>query len=266
MDVGSNYDNILAKEPSLQPQNLEVSEFHEAWKEEAGDLSFSHTKIILQHARQYYYATTPSRISKATDIDLSGLKVHPIPASHIWPTFSESLTLAPDPLPRNHYIKRPSLIHYDDTPASVEFKDILRHEAEIYELLMTSPHPNVGQYMGCIVHDGRIVGLCLEKYDSTLLESTEQDPNLDRESCWMQIQAGIQHIHSLGLVHGDLNPMNIMMRGNTAVIIDFDSCQHEGSPIRYKEGTLGWMPSGTQFAERKNDEYSLSKLFEFLFH
>ncbi|PUU81532.1 hypothetical protein B9Z19DRAFT_1076734 [Tuber borchii] len=52
------------------------------------------------------------------------------------------------------------------------------------------------------------------------------------------IQEGIRHLHSLGLVHCDIKPANIVMNhGDTPVIVDFDSCRHKGEKLGLKGGT-----------------------------
>ena len=78
------------------------------------------------------------------------------------------------------------------------------------------------------------------------------------------ILQGIQHLHSLGLIHCDLNPMNIVMDGNTPVIIDFDSCQRKGDKLGIKAGSWGWTDESFEFAMPENDEYGLSKIRDFL--
>jgi serine/threonine protein kinase len=53
------------------------------------------------------------------------------------------------------------------------------------------------------------------------------------------IQKGIQHLHSLDLIHYDLNPTNILMDGDTPVIRDFDSYQRKGEKLGFKARTRG---------------------------
>jgi len=50
-------------------------------------------------------------------------------------------------------------------------------------------------------------------------------PAKDYSSILAGIESGIRHLHSLGLVHNDINPRNIMMDHDKAVIIDFGSCR-----------------------------------------
>lgn len=66
-------------------------------------------------------------------------------------------------LPSCH-IKEPSLIHYDDTKASNDMDRLLLDEAEVYEALRTKSHPNIAQYLGRRVTDGRITSYCFVKY------------------------------------------------------------------------------------------------------
>lgn len=56
------------------------------------------------------------------------------------------------------------------------------------------------------------------------------------------IERGIKHLHSLGLVHTDVNPSNIMLDWDEAVIIDFGSCRRVGESL---EGVLIAIMSGT---------------------
>ena len=74
--------------------------------------------------------------------------------------------------------------------------------------------------------------------------------------------AGLDFLHSIGLVHDDINPHNIMLDdGGRAVIIDFDSCVPLGS--RSRGGTPGWSTLPTT-VEIKNDEHGLDLVAKFL--
>ena len=78
---------------------------------------------------------------------------------------------------------------------------------------------------------------------------------LDEERIVSDVMAGLAFLHSIGLVHDDINPHNIMLDdGGRAVIIDFDSCVPLGS--RSRGGTPGWSTLPTT-AEIKNDEHGL---------
>lgn len=62
----------------------------------------------------------------------------------------------------------------------------------------------------------------------------------DKDLCLQGIESGIRHMHSLGLVHNDINPSNIMIdSADRPVIIDFDSCKQEGEKLGVKSRHMG---------------------------
>jgi serine/threonine protein kinase len=245
---------------------MEVCEQNEAFVEEHGDLVFSHTKIILREGDQYYYAITSRRYPSTSKVDLLELDLVPIPSSQIWPPFPTQFARAPKPLPQDCYVKRPSLLYYGDTEASTELSNLLLNEAEVCEILRASPHPNIAQYLGCIVENDRITGLCFVKYGMNLSERVTKDSRpFDTDLFLRGIRKGIRHLHSLDLIHCDLNPTNILMDGDTPVIGDFDSCRRKGEKLGFKAGTRGWTSEDFKFAMPENDEYGLSKIRDFLF-
>lgn len=71
------------------------------------------------------------------------------------------------------------------------------------------------------------------------------------------IEKGLNHLHSLGPIHCDLNPSNILMNGDTPVIGDFDPCWRDGQRLGTKAGTMAWTNEDFEFALRENDEYEL---------
>ncbi|KAI9744993.1 MAG: hypothetical protein M1835_002636, partial [Candelina submexicana] len=191
------------------------------------------------------------------------LEPHPIQAAQIYPPYSASLTRAPKPLPADCYVKRPSLLEYGDPGlGETDLSDLLLNEAEVCEALIQSPHPNIAHYLGCQVRDGRIRGLCFASYNTTLSDQLN-DYTRPLIKCLDGVKCGIQRIHSLGLIHNDINPSNVMMSAEgVPVIIDFDSCKAEGSPPD-KAGTLGW-DHGSLTSLRENDYYGLDKIAEAL--
>lgn len=241
---------------------MEVVEKSEAWEDVGEDIEYSHTTVILRKDDDYFYARTKRRYSSTKEVNLDELELHLIPADNIWPPFSSDLTPAPDPLPPNSYIKSLSLLlcadNHDHRPG-----DLLLEEARICEILRRDPHPNVAQYLGCTVKGNRVTGLCFVKYNVTLWDRLQnRDSPLDRENCCGAIESGLEHLHSLGLIHNDVNPHNIMLKSDeTPVIIDFDSCRREGDNL-LKEGTWGWTDGGFEVANRANDYYGLQKIRE----
>ncbi|KAL1631685.1 hypothetical protein SLS56_004359 [Neofusicoccum ribis] len=248
---------------------MEIVEQSEAFAEnpQTNDFEFSHTKIILKNNDRYYYATTKGRLGPKTTVDLQALDAVPIPPSHIWPQFPLHFTQAPIGLPEHDgsYTKRPNLLTYGDSPDTTEVRSILLEEAEKCEILRKHPHPNIAKYFGCVVHDGRITGLCFLKYEMSLLQRLKDPRSFDAKRCMKQIEAGVQHLHNLDLVHCDINPYNVMMDdGDTPVIIDFDSCRRKGDKLGMKAGTMGWTNEDFELARPENDFYGIEKIREFI--
>lgn len=243
--------------------SMEIYDQSEAFVEEDGDLVFDHTKVILKKGSDLFYARINQR--QTATINLNQLEAIPIPKDHIYPAFNPTFTEAPNPLPLKTYIKRPNAIHYGDTTATMNFTPTILNEIKICEVLRRHPHPNIAQYLGCLVEDGRIYGICFVEYQQNLAQRLRDKAVLNVERCIRGIENGINHLHSLGLIHCDLNPQNIMMNGDDPVIIDFDSCTFEGEPLGLKAGTKGWADSHLELATRKGDLFSFSKIKETLF-
>jgi serine/threonine protein kinase len=144
---------------------------------------------------------------------------------------------------------------------------LLLQEAEIMELLLRNPHPNIIRYHGCLIRRGRIVGLVLDRYDMTLKQRLDRKMirQLDVESFMTQIVSAIHHLHSLGLAHNDLTPMNIMVANDseTLFLVDFGSCQPFGSTL-ITAGTPGWIDEDFTNSAKKHDEIALDKLRSWL--
>ncbi|CAG7557894.1 unnamed protein product [Fusarium equiseti] len=212
---------------------------NEVCKVSEGDepkLVFTYTAIVAVQNNQVYQGISNARlkdIDKATIVqDLS-----PIPREDIFPLCPSNLTRAPE-----IFIKVPDLALY-----SPEHKDVianrLLHEANIYETLRKHPHPGLGQSLGCIVaQDGRLEGLALFKYSMTLFERAYDASSfgLDlRDECMTAIKSAVKHLHSLGLAHNDLSPLNIMFgKDGKPVLLDFDTCHPVGTKLD-KGGNVG---------------------------
>ena len=250
----------------LPRENMEVFQKGEEWIEgDDGRSTLSHYKMILRKGDQYYYATTDRNITSHIIDNTTHLECFPI-TWQIWPPFPAHLTRAPDSIPPYGFLKQPNLLPFDDVDASAEVRHLLLSEAEVYEILKAHPHPNIAQYLGCRVENGKMVGICLVRYDMDLFQwirerSRPFDPRILADG----IEDGIEHLHSLGLVHCDINPANILMDDGHPIITDFDSCRREGERMGYKKGTKDWTMENSRFALRENDYYGLLMIREWLY-
>ena len=239
-------------------------EFSEAFEFVQDDLAFSHTKIILRQNSEYFYAISKQRYRLSSDIDPSTITYTPIPSSCIMPLCPTDITRVQEPLPPDYYVKRPSLLYYGDTEASSEPSILLLQEARICEILRSHPHPSIAGYFGCVVDDDRISGLCFARYGPNLMQMVRDGRQFDRTACLGTIRKGIEHLHSLGLIHGDISPFNILSDGESFVVADFDSCTLEGNEFGLKAGTKGWSKDHPKIAERELDWYGLLKIEQLL--
>ncbi|KAF8524440.1 kinase-like domain-containing protein, partial [Gautieria morchelliformis] len=197
---------------------------------------FDFQSVLWEDNGQYYFVRHPEET-----FDLGKLDKIPIPAEHLCPAWHPCLPVALDPIPEDSYVKPPNVIYYQGDDRIAKY---LLGEADILSRLEQGQHPNIGRFRGCIVtDDGLINGLCLKLYPRTLadsirrrvddLTSSEHLEGLDHANILRGIVEGVKFIHSLGLVHNDLNPRNIMLdESNNPIIIDFDSCKLVGTSMK----------------------------------
>ncbi|KAF8955117.1 kinase-like domain-containing protein [Flammula alnicola] len=199
---------------------------------------------------------------------LNKLSGNLVPVNHIYPVWLEGLTEVQQPIPFEIHVKTPlnGLVSYNGDPAAA---NSLLAEVAIYELISKNPHPNVCTYHGCIRAEDRVMGLCIQKYTCSLSDvihgriPEDQCPPIDADSIISGIETGLDHIHSLGLVHDDISPSNIMLddAGNS-IIIDFNTCVAIGAPS--VGGTPGWSKWHKTVASIENDTYSFDLVVKFI--
>ncbi|KAL6721007.1 hypothetical protein ACLMJK_000107 [Lecanora helva] len=246
---------------------MKVTECAEAWDGEGDDFKFDHWAIVLTNGTEMFRSRNNSRddgeLALNQEIDIAELEcpIHQILPEDMWPPFEEGLLVAPQPTPDEVFIKKRVLVTFDPQekgPKTVRPCDHLLHEAKMCEILRKKPHPNIASYFGVIEDDGLIKALCFAKYEETLGDRMR---DLDRPLNVLEfmegVKNGLDHLHSLGLNHNDVNPRNIMLdKQDVPVIIDFDCCEWEGNEAQGC-GTLMWIPDdkGFQLSERKNDDF-----------
>lgn len=231
----------------------------ETW-EFNGDPRLLYTLVIFQEGDRYFSAKLFEKFASPENLmTIKQDSLEEIPVDHIWPPLEDGLSICDDPEKPDVYIKRPRLTGYD---GSASLGSLLIQEARVCQILMRNEHPNIARYLGCVANDGRVTGLCFERYSETLAERLQDGRPVDQESCFQQIRAGINHLHSLNLVHNDIRLGNIMAldnEGKSFVVIDFDSCAAKGCPLPEKRGQI---PEGTSTAEFENDDLRLRVLKE----
>ena len=69
-----------------------------------------------------------------------------------------------------------------------------------------------------------------------------------------RVESSIRHLYSLGLIHNDIKPANIMLDDDdNPIIIDFDNCYPDRQDLEGMGGTQLWANEGTKIALPSND-------------
>ncbi|KAB8218923.1 kinase-like protein [Aspergillus novoparasiticus] len=236
---------------------MEVVQKNEAFQKVDGKMKFAYVQIFVRQDGILYSGKWTNRLdSPRTLNDLQEVKQ--IPTEDRGPEVSPTWSAV--------YVKTPILLAYIDGDLE---KQITR-EVETCEILRKYTHPNIATYYGYQEPHGRVSGLCFKRYMSTLLEvanlqrigkvtflsSARERVKENMKSRLEGILAAIKHLHSLGLVHNDINPANIMLdEDGTLILIDFDSCRYIGESLSSTETkrTRHWHDLSVDISLEKND-------------
>ncbi|KAI1126961.1 kinase-like domain-containing protein [Nemania abortiva] len=159
------------------------------------------------------------------------------------------------------YVKQPNLSSLEVSPG---IANPVLQELAVCELIKQHPHPNIATYYGCRSTNGRVIGLCFERYSFNLGEKL--NPGHLNKSAFIDLSdravtSGIRHLHSLGPVHNDLNPSNIMIaEDGRPVIIDFDSCRAIGADLKTVKRTYEWYDRDVNISVETDDLHALEEI------
>lgn len=235
----------------------QILSHHFVEHEDNGRWVFDYIHVVFEVGNLKYSGQT-AHTRRREEIDVSALEnVEQIPVHHFCPPFTKELTLAPTSPPVPYYIKRQNLGFYD---RSDSICSVMVEEARTCEVLKRSPHPNLAQYYGCEVQDGRVTGLCFAKYSETLMSKLNprhmckrlfdsmEYPLFDPNTVLAEAENAVRHLHKVGIVHNDINPSNIMLdTEGKAVVIDFGSCRPIGDGLATVGRTYEWYDERVQF-------------------
>ncbi|KAK4151939.1 kinase-like domain-containing protein [Chaetomidium leptoderma] len=254
---------------------MEIIQSNEAFRVVGNKLEFDCVKGIVRYNSSVYFGKWQDR--RHPPLSLSELyAVKRVETDGRGPEVQPSWTVASK---QSCYIKTPSLFDYAGAP---DLERRILREVETCEILRKHPHPNVASYRGCLETLGRVSGLCFKRYVSTLAGKVNPQ-HLNKSAFLLSgrplvedtmkaqldgVLGGIQHLHSLGLVHNDITPANIMLEEDgTWVIIDFDSCRHVGEVLRDTgtKRTYGWHDPDVTVSSEKNDLDAFFELRAWLF-
>ncbi|KAG6916108.1 hypothetical protein DXG01_008382 [Tephrocybe rancida] len=186
----------------------------------------------------------------------------PVSADVVHAVWREGITEVQLPPPFGYHLKR--LKNCKQYGGRRLFRDFTSTELAVLERLHDRPHPNVCEYYGSL-REGLFVGhLCLKGYQCNLEEMMGNciPPWKYVHSYPVEKDAGVMHLHKMGLVHNDITPRHVMLdEEGHAVIIDFDTCAVPGVPCF--PGTPGWAKRH-DISKPENDRFSLFLLAKYL--
>ncbi|KAK6000487.1 hypothetical protein QM012_003733 [Aureobasidium pullulans] len=253
---------------------MEVLEFGECFPDDPQKPIF--TIVVYKIDDDYYTARISERGIDKSDITRSKLEdVVIIPKTAFQPRYSAQQFTLVQPT-GSHFVKRASLIsyHHIDRVGNDRIAQDLLQEAQVCEWLRRHSHRNIAEYIGCETDDGRIAGLCFTRYKDSLMQRLNPGSLNERafaasahiDQGWCNdiltgIKNALHHLHSLNLVHNDLNPANIMLdHEDIPKLIDFGSCRQVGETLKNVGRTYEWYDERVQYADKSNDLDALSEI------
>jgi serine/threonine protein kinase len=167
------------------------------------------------------------------------------------------------------YLKRPRIKlcnDYKEQNIMHLLPQMVLDEARALETIAKHPHHlNIIGYHGCRVRRGHITALVLDRHSHNLKEYLRDNLGpLDKAKFMAALESAIQHLHSIGLAHNDINPGNILIDHNgNPVLIDFGSCREIGRELGASRGTSGWIEgemADYTTSEARHDTFALEKI------
>ena len=226
----------------------------EVWTDQYGKPTFSYTSVSAYVGGSAYVGKLDALLDKVDDADLLTC-LEPVPPECIHPRTPDEVTIAPEFDSAKHYLKAPSFVYDDCRPGKTFVADCVLNEVTMLGRLKVHPHRNLVSYLGCVVKDNRITHISLEKYSSSLVAAVEHGVTvIEVERILNGVQAGMEHLHALGLAHNDITPENICLDAlGEPIIIDFDGCLPFGG-LLMKGASMEIDPhSGAPLSSKRND-------------
>jgi serine/threonine protein kinase len=114
-------------------------------------------------------------------------------------------------------------IVYKEGPLAVKVSrkgDYSQCLAKEIVILKGLDHPAIIKVQGVFLRD-EALAFSMEAYKNTLFEKLDHMASREFSAALADVCAGLAYIHSAGIVHCDINPTNILLKDNGAVLCDF---------------------------------------------
>lgn len=253
---------------------METVQAHEAFKTIDGRFRFDCMEGILRDGDDMFFAQWKTR-TRVYDPS-SSLVFRQLETKDRGPIVKPDWTEAVPAI--DHYVKKPRWFDYIEE----SLEERISREVEVCEMISKSQHPNIATYYGCEITRGRVSGICFKRYQATIFEKFNPHYLNKRDfissgrplvhdslvSGLDGILQAIHHLHSLGIVHNDINPANVMVdETGLLVLIDFDSCRFVGASLleTRTRRTPGWHDPKIMLSLVENDLSAFAELKIWLF-
>ena len=163
------------------------------------------------------------------------------------------------------------LVRHRDSGTRYIFR-LFYGNSEVYQMLLDISCPNLPRIMEVGEKDGRTA--LLEEYvqGDTLGELLEGGllSVAEAKQVTRQLCQALWVLHSMGVVHRDVKPDNVIIRGNEAVLIDFDASRVYKNEIQEDTqilGTTGFAAPeqyGLSQSDGRTDIYALGVLLNIM--
>lgn len=229
----------------------------EIFSDPDGEPRFEYTSVTALVQGEAYAGKVNQHMEDVDEIEaMSCLAL--VPVESIYPLCPDDFTRASKT--GDCYLKSPTFTYEDGLLGCTFVADCLLNEATALEKLRKHPHPNIAKYHGCVVKDGRVTQLCLERYPRSLAAAEPDLSEREVDHILQGVAAGMKHLHDLGLAHNDICLENVCLQDDgIPVLVDFDSCLSFGEKLM--KGTAG---DGEPTSSIKNDLDGLDRLADLL--
>lgn len=166
--------------------------------------------IIFEDDSNFY---VHQQAERKVDLALIGTPTIGFPKSSLLPFLANLPSIVPlEHIPAGTFVKTPNegMLDVNTDPRNIAL--VMQREIELWEtVLWAALHPNICGYFGVVNEDGeRATGIVLKKYGATLAEVVERKEAVDVAKAMRELDAGLAHLHSLGLVNGSLQRIRII--------------------------------------------------------
>ncbi|CAE6474308.1 unnamed protein product [Rhizoctonia solani] len=109
-------------------------------------------------------------------------------------------------------------------------------------------HTNVHELMGVVIFKDRFIGMVSEWMENgNIYEYTRRNPQINRFQMCAQVESGLDYMHKIDAVHGDLKGLNVLVSSDGAAkLADFGLSTMAESSLEFSEtsssqaGSIRW--------------------------